>query len=251
MMLQGLANNLSSPLVHGPLIFIVLRIFAYLSHEGKLFYRLSFLPVLWLFTCSMTYPSVLMVKYLEDQYPVVQLTSQKWQSTDVIVVLACYYFDDDELPFVSRWPECSLQRNLQAALMYQVKPMPIYLAAGVLNQRDSDSQAAFNATFLRKLGVKGEDIHILPNGKDTQSEVAALAPALRGKSVSLVTSASHQLRAVEYFNRQGIKVLAIPVEHLSMPNIEFTLGLPNAQSLYRSERAIHEYLGLLYQRFFL
>jgi uncharacterized SAM-binding protein YcdF (DUF218 family) len=249
--LQGLANNLSSPLVHGLLIFIVLRFFAYLSHKDKLFYRLSFLPLVWIFTCSMTYPSVLMVKYLEDQYPVVQLTSEKWQTTDAIVVLACYYFDDDDLPFVSRWPECSLQRNLHAALMYQVKTMPIYLGAGVLGEQDSNSQAAFNAAFLRKLGVKAKDIHIFPGGNDTQSEVEALAPALQGKSVSLVTSASHQLRAVEYFNRQGIKVLAIPVEHLSRKKIEFTLDLPSARSLYRSERAIHEYLGLIYQRFFL
>jgi uncharacterized SAM-binding protein YcdF (DUF218 family) len=232
--LQGLANNLSSPLVHGLLIFIVLRFFAYLSHKDKLFYRLSFLPLVWIFTCSMTYPSVLMVKYLEDQYPVVQLTSEKWH-----------------LPFVSRWPECSLQRNLHAALMYQVKTMPIYLGAGVLGEQDSNSQAAFNAAFLRKLGVKAKDIHIFPGGNDTQSEVEALAPALQGKSVSLVTSASHQLRAVEYFNRQGIKVLAIPVEHLSRKKIEFTLDLPSARSLYRSERAIHEYLGLIYQRFFL
>lgn len=250
-MLQGLANNISSPLVHGLLIFIVLRILAYFRHKDKLFYRLSFLPLLWIFTCSMTYPSVLLVKYLEDQYPVVQLTSQKWQATDAIVVLACYYFDDDDLPFVSRWPQCSLQRNLHAALMYQIKPMPIYLGAGVLGKLDSDTQAAFNATFLRKLGVKAEDIHIFPTGNDTQSEVAALAPALQGKYVSLVTSATHQLRAAQYFQRQGIKVLAIPVEHLSNKKIEFTLGLPNALSLYRSERAIHEYLGLIYQKFLL
>ena len=249
-MLQGLANTISSPLVHGPLIFLLLRLFGYLSGKRTLFKRLSYLPLLWLFTCSMTYPSVLLVKYLEDQYAVVPLKSEKWQTTDAIVVLACNYFDDDDLPFVSRWPECSLQRNLQAALMYRTKPMPIYLAAGVLNPLDTNTQAAFNAAFLRKLGVHTSDIHMYPQGNDTESEVAALAPHLQGKSVSLVTSASHQPRAVEYFHRQGIEVLAIPVEHLSRKNIQFTLDPPSARSLYRSERAIHEYLGLIYQRFF-
>lgn len=251
MVLQGLANCISSPLVHAPLIYLGLRFAGHLSHQGKLFRRLALLPIFWLFVCSLTYPSVLLVKYLEDQYPVVHLNSEEWPATDAIVVLACNYFDDDDLPFVSRWPECSLQRNLHAAMMYQIKPMPIYLAAGVLNRLDTDSQAAFNATFLHNLGVKPADIHIFPQGKDTQSEVAALAGPLQGKYVSLVTSASHQPRAVEYFRRQGIKVLAIPVEHLSRKNIQFTLDLPNARSLYRSERAIHEYLGLIYQRFFL
>lgn len=250
-MLQGLANSLSSPLVHAPLIFLILRIAGYLSHQQKLFRGLSFLPVVWFFICSLTYPSVLLVKYLEDQYPVVHLTSQKWQKTDAIVVLACNYFDDDDLPFVSRWPECSLQRNLQAAMMYKIKPTPIYLAAGVLNSLDSNSQAVFNSRFLGKLGVKPADILMFPQGNDTQSEVAALAQALQGKYVALVTSASHQPRAVEYFRRQGIKVLAIPVEHLSRKNIHLTIDLPSARSLYRSERAIHEYLGLIYQRLFL
>ena len=31
----------------------------------------------------------------------------------------CYYFGDDSIAFVSRWPDCSLKRNLQATLMYQ------------------------------------------------------------------------------------------------------------------------------------
>ncbi len=249
-MLQSLANSLSSPLVHGLLLFVILQLLSRLPLRGRHIYRwASCVPILWIFFCSLVYPSVLLIKPLEDQYPTIKLSSNEWQLTDGIVVLACNHFDDDGLPFVSKWPQCTMQRNLHAALMYNEKPLPIYLAAGILNETDSKSQAQYNKDFLVTLGVNPKDIHIFPQGHDTESEVKALAPHLQNKYIALVSSASHLPRAVEYFRLHGLSVLPIPVEHLSRKNVLFTLGLPNAYSLYRSERAIHEYLGLIYQRY--
>ncbi|MBU3017196.1 YdcF family protein [Paraglaciecola agarilytica] len=249
-MLQFLANSLSSPMVHGPLLFLILQLLSRIVPKGKRVYQwLSCLPILWVFFCSLVYPSVLLIKPLEDQYPTVKISSKLWQNADAIVVLACNHFDDEGLPFVSRWPQCTMQRNLHAALMYKEKHLPIHLAAGILNELDSASQAHYNKTFLITLGVSPNDIYTHPQGHDTESEVDALAPHLKNKYVALVTSASHLPRAVQYFDLHGIKVLPIPVEHLSRKNVSFTIGLPNAFSLYRSERAIHEYLGLIYQRY--
>jgi hypothetical protein len=91
---------------------------------------------------------ILLIKHLEDKYPVIPLESSEWRKTDAIVVLACNYYEDDELPFVSRWPNCSLQRNLHAALMYREHPMPIYLAGDILGSTDKYSQASHNKDFL-------------------------------------------------------------------------------------------------------
>lgn len=249
-MLQALANSLSSPLVHAPLLFAVLLMLSRTSLWGRNIYKyLAYVPLLWLWFCSLIYPSVMLIKPLEDQYPTIKLSSALWKKTDGIVVLACNHFDDDGLPFVSKWPQCTLQRNLHAALMYKEKPLPIYLAAGILNELDAKSQAQYNKEFLITLGVNPTDIHIFPQGHDTESEVAALAPHLVGKYIALVSSASHLPRAVEYFNLHHLSVLPIPVDHLSRKNVSFVLGIPNALSLYRSERAIHEYLGLIYQRY--
>ena len=199
-MLQSLANSLSSPLVHGPLFYAILQLFSRLPIQGsRVFKWLSYIPLLWLGFCSLIYPSVMLIKPLEDQYP--------------------------------------------------TKPLPIYLAAGIINHLDAKSQAQYNKEFLITLGVKAKDIHIFPQGHDTESEVDALAPHLLNKYIALVSSASHLPRAVEYFRLHKISVLPIPVEHLSRKNVSFVLGLPNGLSLYRSERAIHEYLGLIYQRY--
>lgn len=248
-MLSHIANMISSPLVHVPIMFVIFRILAKCNIYPKTCKWLSLLPLLWLYICSLTYPSALLVKHLEDQYKVVSLESEQWKKTDAIVVLACYYFDDKELPFVSRWPTCSLQRNLHASLMHKIHLIPIYLAGGILSSNHDKSIAEYNKSYFETLGVKSNNIITVAQGSNTETEVSALAPLLKNKYISLVTSASHMPRAIQYFEQHGLKVLPIPVEHMSNSKIEPMLGLPNASSLYRSERAIHEYLGLIYQQF--
>lgn len=250
MNLASIASTLSSPLIHGPILFVIIRVVARFSKTPKPYQFMSIVPLIWLMLCSMTFPSVLLIKNLEDKYPVVFLGSEEWRKTDAIVVLACYHFEDDELPFVSRWPNCSLQRNLHAALMYKAHSLPIYLAAGVLGINNKVSLAQHNQLFLESLGVDNSDIFITPKGFNTETEAQALSPFLQGKTISLVTSASHLPRAVKYFEDLGIKVLPIPVEHLSRRKVKPMIDLPSASSLYRSERAIHEYLGLVYQHYF-
>jgi uncharacterized SAM-binding protein YcdF (DUF218 family) len=247
MTLAYVASILSSPLIHGPILFGIIRIMAHFSKKPRIYNYVSFIPLIWLFLCSMTYPSVVLIKNLADKYPVVFLQSEEWRKTDAIVVLACYHFEDDELPFVSRWPNCSLQRNLHAALMYKAHALPIYLAAGISGNKNKYSLAEHNQSFFEKMGVNSADIFTIPKGFNTESEAKALSSLLQGKWISMVTSASHLPRAVKYFEDLGIKVLPIPVEHFSRRKIEPMINLPNATSLYRSERAIHEYLGLIYQ----
>jgi uncharacterized SAM-binding protein YcdF (DUF218 family) len=248
-MLASVVSTFSSPLVHSLILFVIFSILSHTKFKPTFFRYLSIVPLLWLLICSSTYPSVLLIKHLEDEYPVIPLESLEWRETEAIVVLACNYYEDSGLPFVSRWPNCSLQRNLHAALMYHAHPMPIFLAGGVLGSTDKFSQASHNKYFFEQMGVNSADIFILAKGVNAETEANALISILDGKHISLVTSASHLPRAVFYFEEQNIRVLPIPVEHFSRKNVKPVVGLPNAASLYRSERAIHEYLGLIYQKF--
>lgn len=249
MTLASVVSIFSSPLVHGPILFIAIRLAAQISKKPKVFNFVSIIPLVWLLLCSMTYPSVLLIKYLEDQYPVISIQSEEWRKTDAIVVMACYYREDEELPFISRWPNCSLQRNVHAFLMYKAHHLPIYLAAGAMENESEYSLAQHNRSFFESLGVDSNNIFMTPKGFNTETESHALSKLLQGKTVSLVSSASHLPRAVRYFEEFGVKVLPIPVEHFSRIQIEPVIDFPNARSLYRSERAIHEYLGLIYQKY--
>ena len=187
-MLASIASTFSSPLVHSLTLFAIFKVLSHTRFKPTFFSYLSIVPLLWLLICSMTYPSVLLIKYLEDKYPVIPLQSDEWRKTQAIVVLACNYFEDDNLPFVSRWPNCSMQRNLHAALMYREHPMPIFLAGDILGSTDKDPQASHNKYFFEQMGVNSDDIYIIPKGVNTETEVNALASILNGRHISLVTS---------------------------------------------------------------
>jgi hypothetical protein len=73
MTLAYIASVLSSPVVHGPVLFGIIRIMAHFSKKPRIYNYLSVIPLIWLFLCSMTYTSVLLIKNLEDKYPVVHL----------------------------------------------------------------------------------------------------------------------------------------------------------------------------------
>ena len=194
----------------------------------------------------MPYPSSLLIQSLEHRYPPIDYDDKKWQRADAIVVLACSFYDVPELPFLSRWHDCSVKRNIQAVLMYQQKPLPIYLSGGI-KKRSDKTHASFNRDFLTTFDIPSNDIHLVEEGFNTASEAKALSSSLAGKTVALITSASHQIRATRYFEQHNINVIQIPVEYLSIPLEGFIAGKPSATNLYRSERAIHEYLGLVGQ----
>lgn len=248
-LLASIASTFTSPLVHSLTLFVIFKILSHTKSKPTLFNYLSVAPLIWLLLSSMTYPSVLLIKHLENRYPVILLESTEWRKTDANVVLACNHYEDNNLPLVFRWSNCSLQRNLHAAMLYREHPMPIYLAGDILGITDKFSQASHNMNFFLKMGVKKADIFVIPKGVNTKTEDNALSSLLNGRHISLVTSASHLPRTVVYFEEKNIQVRPIPVEHFRRVNVSPVVGLPNAISLYRSERAIHEYLGLIYQKY--
>jgi uncharacterized SAM-binding protein YcdF (DUF218 family) len=168
---------------------------AHFSKKPRIYNYLSVIPLIWLLLCSMTYPSVLLIKNLEDKYPVVFLQSQEWRKTDAIVVLACYYFEDDKLPFVSRRPNCSLQRNLHATLMYKIHASPIYLGAGISGTKNKLSLAEHNQSFFETMRVNSADIYTTSPGHNTETEAQALSPLLQGSGFHwLLLQASYPVR---------------------------------------------------------
>lgn len=239
----------ASPLVHIPVLILFGWLLKHLWNNRLVGNLVIGVGCLWFLFCSLTYTSVLLIHPLEHQYPTIKVESNAWRDVDAIVVLACYFFDDDSLPFVSKWPNCTMQRNLHAVLMYRQKALPIYVSGGIRPGADT-TYAYQNAQFLITMGVPESAIKQIPIGYNTQTEAHALSKELARKKIALVTSASHIQRAKYYFETDHMTVLPIPVDYLSNESIKPILDLPNARSLDRSEQAIYEYLGLAYQYLF-
>ncbi|GAA0369855.1 hypothetical protein GCM10009092_37660 [Bowmanella denitrificans] len=130
--------------------------------------------------------------------------------------------------------------------MYREHNIPIIVSGGLLANRQL-TEAEANRYFLLKLGIPAEKIVMSPSGLNTQQETAALRELLYGKTVALVTSASHQLRAKRHLELQSVRVIPIPVDFLS-ENGDLWAG-PDLKSLARSHRAFYEWLGLAQQYF--
>lgn len=104
-------------------------------------------------------------------------------------------------------------------------------------------------------GIPGESIMITVGVRNTAAEAAALAvfaARLHWKHVLLVTSASHMPRAMRLFRQCPAEIVPVPVAYQTpargVPSADFGLAglLPQAEALAISERALREYLGLLF-----
>jgi uncharacterized SAM-binding protein YcdF (DUF218 family) len=98
------------------------------------------------------------------------------------------------------------------------------------------------------LGLRQEEITIIRDAMDTREEARRMSQTIGENRFVLVTSASHMPRAMELFRSAGMNPLPAPTEHLAPSGPGYVYWIPSADSLYGSERAIYEYLGLLWLR---
>ena len=72
-------------------------------------------------------------------------------------------------------------------------------------------------------------------------EAQAAGKISAGKTLALVTSASHMPRAMLLFQQQGVTPVAAPTYYIAKWPADWRFG---SEGLLKSERAIYEYLGL-------
>jgi uncharacterized SAM-binding protein YcdF (DUF218 family) len=165
----------------------------------------------WLLLCSQYFFSYWLIAPLEKAFPPIQAQSKQWQNSEAIWVLACYHFDAESLPLGSQFNHCSLERLVQAANMYRIKPMPIYLTGGNFNLDSELNHANQAKKLLLALGVNEHDIMTINKGQNTVSEAKALAIKINNKKIAVVSSATHGIRISKILLRSGINFIFIPV----------------------------------------
>ena len=85
-----------------------------------------------------------------------------------------------------------------------------------------------------------------------ETSLAAFAVRFHWKRVLLVTSANHMPRAMLLFRHCPAEVIPVPVDYQSsapgQPASDSGLAryLPQAEALAQSERALREYLGIMF-----
>lgn len=106
------------------------------------------------------------------------------------------------------------------------------------------------ALLARSLGVDPATLVVLDDALDTDDEARELIERVGAEPFILVTSAYHMRRAVREMQRAGARPIAAPAGQLVLPSSRSTLRrwLPSSSGVFGTERAVHEYLGLMASR---
>lgn len=247
-LLHTAAKLITSPIVQFFLLItigVVIKLARRQSHFANVLFKgLVTFATLWLLLCSQSSFSNWLIAPLEQHTPVVSIEDERFSKMDQILVLACYYVAQKQLPEVSRWPSCAMQRLVQAKLLNKQWNLPIVVTGGNFLSDKSVNYASEATTFLTLTGVAKQKIKTVTTGVNTLTELKS-ALAQKNKSTIIVSSASHMKRIEHYLKRLDIKTyLLVPVDHLQREKPSFTLGLPRLSSIVRAERAIYEYFAL-------
>lgn len=129
----------------------------------------------------------------------------------------------------------------------------LVLSAGELGGEFSEGARLREIAIQR--GLPPASIILTGQAPNTAAEAAALsqiAACLKWKRVLVVTSAVHMPRAMRLFRHCPAEIVPVPVNFLTpapgQPQRSASVDpyLPHAEALFRSERALREYLGILF-----
>jgi uncharacterized SAM-binding protein YcdF (DUF218 family) len=193
--------------------------------------------------------SDILVRPLEQKYPPITdfqaLKGVKW-----IVVLGGGSTVDHALPLSTYLSDASLARLSEAACIHNKLPQTRLIFSGRSGFEGFTPVAEVMGDMALELGIKPEDIIIEPEATDTKDHPIRVKEIIGSDKFILVTSASHMPRAMALFREHDMHPTPAPTDYLVMQEERFTTGMffPDADSLVKSGRAIHEYLGIMWAK---
>ncbi len=183
-----------------------------------------------------------LVANLERQYPAFNTE----QPVDMILVLGSSGIADPDLAITGQLSSTALSRFSEAFRIWRANPNATWVVSGS-GFGDTKSHAQLMATLAITYGVPEQQIIRLNNTLDTPQEAAEMAKLMAGKTAALVTSATHMPRAKALFDVYQVSPIAAPASYHQRNSTQpepLNRQIPSAYYLYRSEVAMHEYIGI-------
>ncbi len=211
---------------------------------GKIFITLGFLLLL---VSALPFIPDQLLKNLEGHYPPLM---QSPVQVAYIVVLGGGYQFDKSLPANSQLKETSLSRLSEGIRLYRiVSGAKLVLSGGVFSKGGEAESIAMQKVAIT-WGVPPQDIVVETTAKDTYAEAITLQPLLGDKPFLLVTSAYHMPRAMYLFESVRMHPIAAPAGYYLRPS--GSVLSPNLvispKNMLKMDTAIHEYLGMWWER---
>ena len=158
-----------------------------------------------------------------------------------VVVLGSGYSTLGRVPPNGRLDTASLERLVEGIRLYRALPGSKLITSGGVAYGEV-SQASVLADAAVALGVPRGDIVLEGKSMDTADEAKLVQDIVGTDRFVLVTSTTHMRRSLGLFEKRGLHPVPAPAGF--WPSGKFPL--PGASFLAASDRADHEYIGLLW-----
>jgi uncharacterized SAM-binding protein YcdF (DUF218 family) len=181
---------------------------------------------------------------LERQYPPLR-TEQTLSQVEDIVVLGGGYAPRDHIPVTGALEDDSLARIVEGVRLARRAAWVRLIVSGGAPEGIVPSAIGY-AILARDLGIDDRRLLVLDKSLDTGAEARTIAKLLGSRPFLLVTSAYHMPRAMRLMVRAGAHPIPAPTDQRSDWSGGFwSTVLPTSVGLHLTERALHEYIGLL------
>jgi uncharacterized SAM-binding protein YcdF (DUF218 family) len=195
-----------------------------------------------------------LLKPLEQRFPPIMLDSRANAAIDTssvkwVVLLGGGHTMDRNLPVTSELSEESLVRLIESIRIYKKIPgSKIILSGGAVFDRYPEAETLSRAAQI--MNVPASDIVLDNDSRDTEEQAVRIRSLVNNDRFILVTSAYHMPRSVALFNKAGLHPIPAPTNHMVLKKkyIRPNDFYPSSSALQKTERAIHEYLGLVWSK---
>jgi len=240
--LKKVAGEVMAPLSVGLLVAFGGLIALYLERLriAKSLLTLSFV---WIALVSYAPVSDMLVKPLEQKYPALLETPV---DVNYILVLGNGHKSDASLPISTQVSSAALGRLNEGIRHYYRLSDAKLIVSGYSGLHDANSHASMQRKIALSLGIDAGDIMMFDGAKDTVEEALAMERVVGEHPFILVTSATHMPRAYAIFKSLGLNPIAAPTDYYAVGESEW-LHMPSGASLKGSDKAFHEYYGLIWE----
>ena len=181
------------------------------------------------------------VSSLENRYPPL---AQPPAATRAIAVLGYGHLEQPHRSPNSVLMAGALSRLSEAVRLWHLAPEAQFVVSGGYVWGNSEyTHAEAMARAALQLGVAEDKIVRLGDNRDTAEEAERMRALTHDGRLIVVTSATHMPRAIGLFKRQGVRPVAAPTDYLVIPAQWWRFS---AYYLHNADRALHEYVGMLW-----
>jgi uncharacterized SAM-binding protein YcdF (DUF218 family) len=165
---------------------------------------------------------------------------------DFILVLGSGYVPRDGIPVTAALDEDGLTRIVEAVRIERRLGSARIIASGGAPPGVAPSAVGY-AKLAVDLGVDAKSLILLDTPLDTAEEARTVAHIVGDRPFILVTSAYHMPRAMGLMERTGLHPIPGPAGYAGSGSqqLNWRRVVPSGSGLRKTERALHEYLGLL------